>query len=140
MNDYFGLSNVQGAIQRKMTEKQSEITESLAAKLESGTLTVEQLRQDIEDMLAQDGEKRQDILYLQTSGSSPARPVIGMMLIEDGQCSDGPPDPNDWPYQTVLDAVRDGWRIISFPNMALLAVSESEPHGLGFEFILERWR
>ena len=63
-----------------------------------------------------------------------------MLLIEDGELREGPPNPEDWPYQTVLDAVREGWRIISFPNMALLAVDEKEFYGLGAEFILERWR
>ena len=123
-----------------MTEKQREITDKLTAELTAGTLTVEQLRRGIDDLLSQDGENRQDILYLQCSNSSVDGKVIGMMLIEDGQFSEGPPDPKDWPYPTALSAVRDGWRIISFPNMALLAVSPSDPHGLGFEFILERWR
>lgn len=121
-----------------MTEKQSEITEALASKLEAGTLTVEEFRRGINALLPQDGEKRQDILYLQSNNTSLEGKVIGMMLIEDGQLSEGPSDPEDWPYKTVLEAVSAGWRIISFPNMALLAVSESDPHGLGFEFILER--
>ena len=63
-----------------------------------------------------------------------------MMLVEDGQLIEGPADPAAWPYQTVLEAIRDGWRVISFPNMALLAIDETELHGFGFEFILERWR
>jgi len=62
------------------------------------------------------------------------------MLIEDGVLKEGPANSEDWPYQTVLDAVGDGWRIISFPNMALLTVDDREFHGLGFEFILEHWR
>ena len=123
-----------------MTEKQSEITEALATKLEAGTLTVEEFRQGIDAMFPKNGGKRQDILYLQSSNTSLEGEVIGMMLIEDGQLSEGPPDPENWPYKTVLEAVSDGWRIISFPNMALLAVSESDPHGLGFEFILERFK
>ena len=121
-----------------MTEKQSEITEELASKLEAGTLTVDELHRGIDALLPQAGEKRQDILYLQCNNTSLQGEVIGMTMIEDGQLSEGPPDPKDWPYKTVLEAVDDGWRIISFPNMALLAVSESDPHGLGFEFILER--
>tara|TARA_B100001013_G_C24454063_1_gene380799 strand:- start:97 stop:471 length:375 start_codon:yes stop_codon:yes gene_type:complete len=121
-----------------MNEKQSEITEALATKLEAGTLTVEEFRRGIDALLPQDGEKRQDILYLQSNNTSLQGEVIGMTMIEDGELSEGPLDPKDWPYKTVLKAVCAGWRIISFPNMALLAVSESDPHGLGFEFILER--
>lgn len=123
-----------------MTEKQSEIIEALAAKLEAGTLTVDDFRRGIDALLPNADEKRQDILYLQSNNSSIQGEVIGMTMFEDGQLSEGPPDPKDWPYKTVLEAICDGWRIISFPNMALLAVSESDPHGLGFEFILERFK
>ena len=48
-----------------------------------------------------------------------------------------PRDPEEWPYKTVLEAVNDGWRIIKFPEMALL-VDESRSYGLACEFILER--
>ncbi len=122
-----------------MTEKQSEITEALATKLEAGTLTVDELRRGIDALLPHADKMRQDILYLQSNNTSLQGEVIGMTMIEDGQLSEGPSDPKDWPYKTVLEAVSDGWRIISFPNMALLAVSESDPQGLGFEFILERF-
>ena len=47
--------------------------------------------------------------------------------------------PDAWPYQTPLDAINDGWRVIAFPNTALLALSADDPQGLGFEFILEKW-
>jgi hypothetical protein len=66
--------------------------------------------------------------------------VVGMTYIEAGVLKEASSDPNEWQYQTVLDAVQSGWRIISFPNMALLAMSDEESYGLGFEFILERWR
>lgn len=121
-----------------MNEKQSEITEALATKLEAGTLTVDEFHRGIDALLPHAEAIRQDILYLQSNNTSLQGEVIGMTMIEDDELSEGPPDPKDWPYKTVLEAVRDGWRIISFPNMALLAVSESDPHGLGFEFILER--
>ncbi len=122
-----------------MTDRPCDITNALAAKLTAGTLTAEELRDGIAELMS-DHHKRQDLLYLQVHNSSVEGNVIGMMLLEDGELNEGPPDPADWPYKTVLGALRDGWRIISFPNMALLAVSPDEPHGLGFEFILERWR
>ena len=52
--------------------------------------------------------------------------------------SDGPEDPDDWPYKTVLEAVRDGWRIIKLPELAL-AMDDSRTYGLGHEFVLERY-
>jgi hypothetical protein len=123
-----------------MTETQREITDTLEAELEAGTLTKERLRQGLDAVAHQNGHPRQDLLYLQAPNTSPHSQVVGMMLIEGGERSEGGLDPEEWPYQTVLDAVKDGWRIISFPNMALLAMDHDDSHGLGFEFILERWR
>lgn len=121
-----------------MTETQKEIMNSLMAELERGELTPTQLCQGITDLIGQNSRKPQDILYLQARNTSPESQVVGMMRIEGGKRVACPPDPEDWPYQTVLDAVKDGWQIISFPNMSLLAVDEKEVYGLGFEFILER--
>ena len=123
-----------------MTDKQKEIMEGLLAELQSGALSESRLRGRISELVEPNGKKGQDLLYLQSRTTSPAAQVVGMMLIEGGDRRVAPPDPEEWPYQTALDAVKDGWRIISFPNMALLAVDEKEFHGLGFEFILERWR
>ena len=123
-----------------MTETQKEVADNLIAELEAGILTTDQLRQGIEEVARQNGRKQQDLLYLQTSNTSPHSQVVGMMRIEDGERSEGALEAEKWPYQTVLDAVKEGWRIISFPNMALLAMDHDDSHGLGFEFILERWR
>ena len=123
-----------------MTDTQKETMESLVTELQQGALTEANLRQGIADIVGADNPKRQDVLYLQAVTTSPGAAVVGMLLLEDGELCEGPPDSEDWPYQTVLEAVRDGWRIISFPNMALLAVDEKEFYGLGAEFILERWR
>ena len=121
-----------------MTETQKEIINSLMAELQRGELTPAQLYQGIMDLIGQNSCKPQDILYLQARNTSPESQVVGMMQIEGGKRVACPSDPEDWPYQAVLDAVKDGWRIISFPNMSLLAVDEKEVYGLGFEFILER--
>ena len=123
-----------------MIETQKETMEALVAELQQETLTEASLRKGIVDIVGMDNPKRQDVLYLQAVTTSPGAAVVGMLLVEDGELREGPPNPEDWPYQTVLDAVREGWRIISFPNMALLAVDEKEFYGLGAEFILERWR
>lgn len=84
-------------------------------------------------------KRRQDLLYLHTRSTSIDYPVLGMRILENGVLSDGPRDPEEWPYKTVLEAVNDGWRIIKFPEMALL-LDESRSFGLGCEFILERTR
>jgi hypothetical protein len=123
-----------------MTGTQQQITESLITDLQNGTLTEARLRQKIAAIATETEKKRQDILYLQVGTTSPTSQVVGMTYIEAGVLKEASSDPNEWQYQTVLDAVQSGWRIISFPNMALLAMSDEESYGLGFEFILERWR
>lgn len=77
----------------------------------------------------------QDLLYLQAVTTSVASPVHGMTLVSNGELTE--PDEAHWPYRTVLEAIRDGWRVIQFPNLALMT-DESRTYGLGCEFILER--
>ena len=79
----------------------------------------------------------QNLLYLQTNGTSLDSDVLGMTLVENGQMADVSEDSKDWPYQSVLEAIRDGWRVVQFPNLALL-MDESRTYGLGCEFILEK--
>jgi hypothetical protein len=107
------------------------------AQFRNGELTEEKLRNTLEE-LARGGAKRQDLLYLQTQGSSLGAAVHGMALVQDGEIREGPADVEDWPYRSPLEAIRDGWRVIQFPNMALM-LDESRTYGLGCEFILERW-
>lgn len=112
-----------------------QLEECLAA-LQQGQLTEAQLRQVI-SALEQDKPKPQDLLYLQANNTSVASRVHGMRILVNGELSDGPANPDEWPYQTVLDAIKDGWRVIQFPNLALL-VDDSRAYALGCEFILER--
>ena len=106
-------------------------------ELRNGELTETKLKNTLQQ-LAQGGSKRQDLLYLQTQGSSLGAAVHGMALVQDGEILEGPPNVEEWPYRSPLEAIRDGWRVIQFPNMALM-VDESRTYGLGCEFILERW-
>lgn len=107
-------------------------------ELRAGTLQESTLAAIRDEILAT-GSVRQDLLYLQAASTSLDAQVIGMRLVSDGEISDGPGEPDDWPYQTVLEAIRDGWRIIDFPNLALL-LDESRTYGYGAEFVLERLR
>ena len=111
--------------------------ESCIEALQKGTLEEEQLREVIET-LRRGGAGQQDLLYLQADQTSVASQVIGFSLVEGGEVVEQHPgDP--WPYETVLDAMQDGWRIVQFPNLALVP-DENRPTGLGCEFILEKWR
>ena len=106
-------------------------------KLRSGTLVEEDFR-DALDSLNGQGQTPQQLLYLQAKTTGVDSEILGMSVVEDGQILEGPDDPDDWPYRSVLAAMKDGWRVIKFPEMALL-LQESATYGLGCEFILERW-
>jgi len=121
----------------------SSVTDRLRAQLEDalslhrrGELAEAHL-QDALQLLDQLKAPTQDLLYVQAASTSPFARLNGINMICDGRQIEMPRDPDEWPYQTVMDALRDGWRIISFPNPALLLDDEVSV-GLGCEFILER--
>ena len=105
-----------------------EQVERCIEEFRNGNLTGNDLR-GLLDSINRHGKRRQDLLYLQTRSTSIDYPVLGMRILENGKLSDGPRDPDEWPYKTVLEAVNDGWRIIKFPEMALL-LDESRSFGL----------
>jgi hypothetical protein len=80
----------------------------------------------------------QNLLYLQLRNTNPGSQVLGMSMFVDGKMVEPPADPADWPYPSALAAIADGWRVVSFPELALL-MDESVPQTLGCEFILEKW-
>ena len=89
-------------------------------------------------MKSEDGKKNiQDILFLNAEANSLTSELIAMKILENGEISDGPDDADDWPYQCVLDAIKDGWHVIKFPELAL-TMDETRTYGFGFEFILTR--
>lgn len=109
--------------------------ERCVVELREGSLTEKSLMRIAEEV--GEGVAVQDILYLHATVNSPTSDVLAMRIVENGEISDGPEDPAEWPYQSVLDAIRDGWRVVKFPELALM-MDESRTYGLGFEFILER--
>ena len=112
----------------KMKKTIKQQVEKCVEDLNSGNLIESSLLKIIELI---DHSKTQDILYLQAKNTSLTSEILGVI-------SDGPADPKDWPYHTVLEAINDGWRVIKFPEMSLM-LDGSRTYGLGFDFILERY-
>ncbi|MDA0840273.1 MAG: phytanoyl-CoA dioxygenase family protein [Planctomycetota bacterium] len=81
----------------------------------------------------------QDILYMQAENSSLGSGILGISMWVNGKKQELSGNPKEWPYHSPLAAINDGWRVIQFPNLALL-MNEENPQGLGCEFILERRR
>lgn len=111
--------------------------EKCIEEFRKGELTEASLR-GILECLEQTPPRRQDLLYLQAGNTNVNSGLLGLTLIKNGKVADGLADPKDWPYKTVIEAVRDGWRVIQFPNLALM-MDDTRTYGLGCEFILERW-
>ena len=101
--------------------------------LEEGKLVAERLR----ELARAAGQVRQSLLYMQTWSTDIESEVLGYNLVVNGERVIGDEDPDAWPYRSVAAAIRDGWRIVSFPNLALL-MDEERTIGYGCEFILDK--
>lgn len=103
-------------------------------KLNAGELTEE----DLSAVQAALNSEKQLILYLY-SKSTNLRSPLGAWALYDPTAPDEPALPSqDPPYASVLDAVRDGWRIVQFPRPELYNFSDVKNAYLSFEFILEK--
>lgn len=122
-----------------MNEQQKQQIQECVKWLEQGTLTGQRLHDTFEQVVAHGDGKRQDLLYLQSNGLNVEWPLLGMRLFVDGKWEPEPESEEDWPYKSVAEAIKDGWRIISFPNEAQ-ELDENHKYGLGFEFILEKYK
>lgn len=110
-------------------------------KLRKGTLTEQDLQEALSELKRRGngGSGPQKLLYLQTHSTAVDSPVNGMSMVEEGEVRLPPDDYEDWPYHTVLDALRDGWRVVKFPELSLLFDHPDEvDRWLGCEFILEK--
>ncbi len=82
-------------------------------------------------------EQRQQILILHANNLNLTSSVVAWALFDgtlpsDEQMRTG--DADEPPYATVVDAMRDGWRVIQLPQPP----NELDPGYLDHEFVLER--
>ena len=103
-------------------------------KLQAGDFTEADLRR-LEVLLI---EPRQMVLYLY-SKSTNMRSAIASWALYDPTVSYEPTLPSqETPYDSVIEAVNDGWRIVQFPRAELYQFSDIDNTYLGYEFILEK--
>ena len=104
-------------------------------KLNVGELTEVDLRRVTTVLNSQ----KQLILYLY-SKSTNLRSALGGWALYDATVPDEPVLPSqDAPYASVLDAVKDGWRIVQFPRPELYNFTDVDNAYLTYEFILEKF-
>ncbi len=103
-------------------------------KLQAGNFTEADL-QRLEVLLT---KPRQMVLYLYSKSTS-MRSAIASWALYDPTVSYKPTLPSqDAPYDSVIEAVNDGWRIVQFPRAELYQFSDVDNAYLGYEFILEK--
>ena len=84
-------------------------------------------------------QPRQRLLYLHATKPSVLAEVVAMNQIEPvkGFKSEIVADEPDWPYETVHDAVVDGWQIVQFPHLQA-PIEDHDLDVIGYEFILQK--
>ena len=109
-------------------------------KVEAGTIS----GTDLDTLLAAVNEchcvgGRQRLLYLHASNPSIYSELIGGALHEpeSGAITQIDPMAPELPYNSVHEAVTDGWRVIHFPQQ-LAPFEDREIDVMGYEFILEK--
>ncbi len=82
---------------------------------------------------------RQGLLYLHAATPGIRSQVIGMALHEpiEGSVTEIVTEEQDWLYNTIHDAILDGWQVIHFPNQRT-EFDDREIDILGYEFILQK--
>ncbi len=117
-------------------EEISRLATECLARFRAGTLTVA----DLEAVCDSAGRtRRQSVLYLQAPSSHPYSRIIGISIFEEGKDSEGVDEKGAFLYRTIKEALDDGWRIVRFPDISQ-GMDDQNNYGLGYEFILERWR
>ena len=105
------------------------------SQLKTRPLDVEDLDR-LEELLT---EPRQQILYLTAASTNMRSGVVGWVLYDPTSVHAPSLPVNEPPYESVLAAVADGWRIVQFPISSLYEYNNFENDYIGFDFILEKW-
>ena len=109
------------------------------AKLENGGIQGGDLNQLHQIINANRVHTRQRLLYLHAATPGIRSQVIGMALHEPvpDSVTEIVTVEQEWPYNTVHDAILDGWQVIHFPDQRT-EFDDREIDILGYEFILQK--
>ena len=83
--------------------------------------------------------KKQKVIYLYSKSTSMRSQMFRAGLVYDPNNQDEPElSSQESPYESVMSAVRDGWRIVQFPISKLYSCPDVDNDYLGYEFVLEK--
>ncbi len=82
---------------------------------------------------------KQRLLYLHAKTPSVFSELLGFTLIEPkkGYRAEITVEAEEWPYQSVHDAIVDGWQVIQFPHRQA-PFHNHDLDVVGYEFILQK--
>ena len=82
---------------------------------------------------------KQRLLYLSTQSTDPRSPAISQALHDPvkGTIVEIDPTLGSLDYESVHDAICDGWRVVHFPDQRG-TLTDSDVEVIGFQFILEK--
>lgn len=108
-------------------------------KLDAQTFTSGDLDNLLDAVQRSAGRTRQRLLYCHASSPSIYSNLVSSAVHEPvaGALTQIDPMAPELPYNSVHDAVVDGWRVIHFPQQ-LAPYDDREIDVMGYEFILEK--
>ncbi|MBT5877304.1 MAG: hypothetical protein HOH43_28035 [Candidatus Latescibacteria bacterium] len=82
---------------------------------------------------------RQRLLYLQARTPNVFSEILGLTQIEPirGYRAEITATEQNWPYETVHEAIVDGWQIVQFPHLQA-PFDDRDIDVIGYEFILQK--
>lgn len=86
-----------------------------------------------------DGEPRPKIMYLTARSTNMRSGIVGWVVFVPGEKPQLRLPGDEPPYESVLEAVADGWRVVQYPIPKLYEYKDLENDYVGFDFILEKW-
>ena len=82
---------------------------------------------------------RQQVLYLYSKSTNMRSPLAGWAFYDPTIPQEPVLPESAPPYDSVLSALADGWRVVQFPIVKLYDYEGQDNDYLGFEFILEKF-
>ena len=82
---------------------------------------------------------RPKIMYLTARSTNMRSGIVGWVEFVPGEKPKLKLPGDEPPYESVLEAVADGWRVVQYPIPKLYEYKDLENDYVGFDFILEKW-
>ncbi len=105
----------------------------LEALLDDGSRPLDDGSRPLDDGL------RPKIMYLTARSTNMRSGIVGWVEFVPGEKPKLKLPGDEPPYESVLEAVADGWRVVQYPIPKLYEYKDLENDYVGFDFILEKW-